>query len=153
FTYDAGKNILTSPLLYDPTTQIDRSATTTVGSGAYNAGLPVGSPPNGVVKASDITVMPTGYAPAPGSDMVFTKIHSFDLSNGAGVDGKAGLAAQPGTPASKGMVVSNSSSGSPAVDFPARSFFDIFIEVDVPGLGSPMNNVAPLLVDNPGITA
>src|SRR5438552_358889 len=44
FTYDAGKNILTSPLLYDPTTTIDRSATTTVGSAAYIGGLPVGSP-------------------------------------------------------------------------------------------------------------
>src|ERR1700722_18056833 len=42
--YNASANIFTSPLLYDPNTQIDRSATTTVGSASYNSGLTVGSP-------------------------------------------------------------------------------------------------------------
>ncbi len=160
--YDASKNIFTSPLLYDPTTTIDRSATTTVGSAAYNAGLTVGSPSNGTVSPSSITAYPTGFTPVAGEDTVFTQIHSFNLS-GSGFSVTAGAAALPGTPASVGEVTSNatgSNIGNPANDFPAKSFFDIFVDVTVPlppslgggtaTLDNPSN--APLIVENPAIT-
>jgi len=156
FTFNSATSELTSPLLYDPSTQIDRSATTTVGSAAYNAGLTVGNGgANGTVSASSISVLPTGYTPTAGEDTVFTQIHTFDLSNGGGTSVTAGAAAA-GQPASVGEVVSNATGaniGNPANDFPATSFFDIFVDVNVPGLGSPLTNSTPLVIQNPAITS
>jgi PEP-CTERM motif-containing protein len=152
--YNASANILTSPLLYDPTTTIDRSSTTTVGSAAYTNGLTVGSPANGTVKASSIAVLPTGYNPPAGEDTVFTQIHSFNLSGPGGFSATAGAAASD-QPASVGEVVSNATGagiGNPSSDFPARSFFDIFVDVTVPGVGT-FNNSTPLIVDNNSITS
>lgn len=157
--YNSSANILTSPLLYDTATMIDRSATTTVGSAAYNGGLPVGSPANGTVSASSIAVLPTGYTPTPGEDTEFTQIHSFNLSGAntgnPGWDARAGAAA-PSVPASVGEIVSNATGaniGNPASDFPATSFFDVFVDIDIPGLGSAAINTTPLVVENPAITA
>lgn len=152
--YNASANILNSPLLYDPTTTIDRSATTTVGSAAYTGGLPVGNPSNGTVKASSISLLPAGYTPPAGEDTVFTQIHSFNLSGPGGFAVTAGAAA-PDQPASVGEVVSNATGanvGNPANDFPARSFFDIFVDVSIPGVGT-FNNSTPLVVDNNTITS
>jgi len=153
FTYDAGKNLLTSPLLFDPTTTIDRSSATTVGSTAYNTGLAVGTPANGTVKAGDITMLPSGYVPAAGARTVFTQINSFTLANG-GTSVTAGSAAA-NQPRSVGEVVSNATGaglGNPANDFPARSFFDVFVDVNVPGVGTPLVNTTPLLINNNAIT-
>jgi hypothetical protein len=159
--YNAGTNIFTSPLLYDTNTQIDRSATTTVGSPTYNGGLPVGTAATSSVTPAALAAYgyPAGYTPTAGEDTVFTQINSFDLSGtpfGApGFDVLAGSAA-PGQPHSIGEVTSNATGagiGNPANDFPAKSFFDIFVDVTVPGLGSPLTNSTPLVVENPAITS
>lgn len=158
--YNVATNIFTSPLLYDPTTMIDRSNTTTVGSPAYNAGLPVGSPTNGSVTPAALAAYgyPAGYTPAANEDTVFTQINTFNLASGGfGVlAGAAAQAAVPGTPNSIGEVVSNATGaniGQPASDFPAKSFFDIFVDVEVPGLGGSLTNSSPLYVENPAITS
>ena len=70
---------------------------------------------------------------------------------------KAGNQA-PLRPLSVGEVESLSgNSGDPAQDFPANSFFDVFVEVDVPALGGFPNvelvNVDPLLVESASITS
>jgi hypothetical protein len=107
-----------------------------------------------MVSAGSISLLPTGYVPPAGADTVFTQIHSFDLSNGAGIDVTAGSLA-PGQPASVGEVISNAMGaniGNPAFDFPAKSFFDIFVDVTLPGLGTPLINSTPLIVDNNAIT-
>ncbi|MGD0390071.1 MAG: PEP-CTERM sorting domain-containing protein [Tepidisphaeraceae bacterium] len=162
--YNATTNIYTSPLLNDTATKIDLSASTTVGSAAYNSGLTVGSPANGTVSASSITALPPGYTPPAGEDTVFTKINTFTLS-GSGVSVTAGSAAQainPSTPASVGEVVSNatgSNIGNPSYDFPARSFFDVFVDIEVPNPIGPGNitmanpSNSPLIVENNGITS
>src|SRR5271170_5009777 len=110
--YNAATNILTSPLLYDPNTTINRSATTTVGSGGYNAGLPVFG--GNVVTPGSLTY-PTGYTPPAGEDTVFTQINSFDLSDaqfgGPGFAVTAGAAAA-GRPNSSGQVTSNATGGN-----------------------------------------
>jgi hypothetical protein len=158
--YNAGTNIFTSPLLYDAATQIDRSNTTTVGSAAYNSGMTVGSPANGTVTPAALAGYgyPAGYTPAANEDTVFTQIHTFDLASGGfGVlAGAAAQAAVPGTPASIGEVVSNATGagiGNPSNDFPAKSFFDVFVDIQVPGLGSSLTNPTPLMVENPAITS
>ena len=83
--YNAGTNIFTSPLLFDSATMIDRSMTTTVGSPAYNAGLPVGNPPNGIVTPAALAGYgyPAGYTPTAGEDTVFTQINTFNLAKAA----------------------------------------------------------------------
>ena len=83
---------------------------------------------------------------------MFTQIHSFNLSGG-GASVRAGLASD--RPASYGEVISNSgNSGDPSQDFPANSFFNIFVDVTLPGLGVggsslTLINNTPLLVENP----
>ncbi len=151
--------LLTSPLLYDPGTQIDLSASLQAGSSAYTNGLPVGSPNNGTVSNGSITLFPSsGYTPpTPGTDMVFTQIHSFNLAaSGASVTAGAAATVVP-QPASVGEVISQSSSGLPANDFPANSFFDVFVDVTLPDLAGGSNpqtliNNVPLIVQSIGIT-
>jgi hypothetical protein len=156
--YDSSTNILTSPLLYDPTTTINRSATTTVGSPAYNAGLPVGSAGGPVVGPGSLSALPSDFNPATstGEDTVFTQINSFDLASG-GWHARAGSAAAPTQPnASSGEVVSNATGGNignPANDFPAKSFFDIFVDISAPGLPGDLINNTPLIIENPSITS
>ena len=88
--------------------------------------------------------------------MVFTQIKSFTLSGG-GASIRAGAASD--RPASYGEVISASgASGDPTQDFPANSFFNIYVDVILPGLGAgggslTLINNTPLLVENPGITS
>jgi hypothetical protein len=150
--YNPATNIFTSPILFDPSTLINRSSTTTVGSSLYFGGLPVGAPSNGTVSAGSISLIPNGYVPPAGEDTVFTRIQSLDMT-GSGFSVRAGSAA-PGIPSSVGEVTSNATDGgvgNPANDFPARSFFDVFVDIDVPGVGT-LTNPSPLVVENPGIT-
>jgi hypothetical protein len=132
-----GSGTFTSGNLFDQQTQINRSMTTTVGSPGYLGGLPVGSATGLVVANSSITAFPPGYVPPQtGTDMVFTQIKSFDLTNGA-LSVTAGTAAPTALPASVGEVISNAGSatiGNPSLDFPAKSFFDIFVDITIPNI-------------------
>jgi hypothetical protein len=97
------------------------------------------------------------FAEGPdGTREVHTFIKSLHLSGG-GFEVKAGNQA-PLRPISAGEVESLSgNSGDPTRDFPASSFFDVFVEVDVPALGGfpkvQLANVDPLLVQSESITS
>jgi hypothetical protein len=151
--YSASTNIFTSPVLdeVNSTTQINRSAGLPLGNG-LPVSAPVGSATGGTVSSnpgdtaltfsgntglnSGLTYpVPTGSgATAPNTNAVFTQIYSFDLVGG-GMSVTAGTSANdPNLPASVGQVTSNSATGG----FPARSFFDVFVDINTPlpaGLG------------------
>lgn len=165
--YDSGTGILTSPTLEDPATIIGRSIWHLDGP------IPPDAPPGTLVgktltPISDATfsLVPTdkaaeGFAEGPvGTREVHTEILSLNLC----VDGipgnlpcvRAGLAAvfkilsvSPGEVESK-----SDDSGDPKLDFPAESFFNMFVEVELPPCGSEpfpgtvLHNDAPLLVTN-----
>ncbi len=162
--YSSSSNRLISPLLYDQNTQISRSMTTQWGSAGWSGGLPVGSAVGPIVSQSSISLTPSGFvAPPNGTDMVFTQINAFDLAAGP-VSVTAGTAAMdPLLPNSVGEVISNSGTpANPALDFPARSFFDVFVDVTVPALGGSGSMVlsnaysgagTPLVISNSGITS
>ncbi|MEZ4770904.1 MAG: hypothetical protein R2844_21115 [Caldilineales bacterium] len=150
--YNATTFVLTSPTMYDPTTIIGRSAPHLHGSPPDVNGTPVGTA--GVVIAdSDFVVEPAGFQGPDGTREVHTRIADFNLAAFGGlVTVRAGDAA-PVRPTSPGEVQSLSgASGDPNLDFPAESFFDVFVEVDLPPLGSfpggTLFNNEPLLVIN-----
>jgi hypothetical protein len=183
--YSASTNIFTSPVLFDSTTQINRSASLLLGNGV-SVSAQVGSLTGGTVSSnpSDTALsfsgntgvnsgltypIPTGSgATAPNTNAVFTQINSFDLVGG-GMSVTAGTSAgDPNLPASVGQVTSNSSTGG----FPARSFFDVFVDINTTlpaGLGggtATLTNATvysgttaltgagtPLMISNSGITA
>lgn len=150
--YNATSFVLTSPLMFDPTTIIGRSAPHLHGSPPDVNGVPVGTA--GVVIAdSDFIVEPLGFQGPADTREVHTRIADFNLAAMGGlVTVRAGDAA-PGRPTSPGEVQSLSgASGDPSQDFPAESFFDVFVEVDLPPLGlfpgGALYNMEPLLVIN-----
>jgi hypothetical protein len=190
--YSASANTLTSPLLFDQSTMINRSAPLVLGN-STTASAPVGTPVSGMVSSNsgDTALMFSGNigpnvglsypvpagsgATSPNTDSVFTQINSFALVGG-GVSVLAGASAMdPNLPASVGQVTSNaghSTSGTSAADFPARSFFDIFVDIDIPlppalggGTGALTNATVysgsnaitppgmPLMIANSGITS
>ncbi len=99
--------------------------------------------------------MPSAFSgAAAGTDEIYTKVQLFDLTNGSGTDILAGSSAPSTVPGSYGQVqtTTDSTGGSSSNnDFPARSFFDIFVDIQVPvpnvGTVDLVNN-APLLVES-----
>jgi hypothetical protein len=142
-----GDTFLTSPLLYDPTTTIARSDNTTVGS---NATLNVGTPVYTTATATSAATPPSGWNPAAGTNEVYTALQSLNLTNGS-TSVTAGTAAAAGTPISYGQVASESS--LPTASFPAKSFFDVFVNVNVSTtIGSlGLYNTSPLIVESSGL--
>ncbi len=150
--YD-GVSRLDSPDLYDPSTVVGRSvyhldgdATDTGGAGVGSAGTSVSD--------SDFSLVPGGFEGPAGSREVHTEIRSMNLTAGP-VAVRAGTNA-PDQPMSPGEVESQSGSGNPVDDFPADSFFNVFVEVDLPGVfdfpGGTLYNSDPLLVLNNDVT-
>ena len=125
----------------------------TLGNGA-SVSAPVGSPGGFLVTSNSgdtaltfsgnmgVTAglsypIPTGTgATAPGTNAVFTQIKAFNLAgfiSGGIAPGATSVtvgtaAMDPNLPASVGQVTSNSTTGG----FPARSFFDVFVDIEVP---------------------
>jgi hypothetical protein len=146
----------TSPILFDPTTTIGRSDPLSAGSAADTAGVLAGSLAPHPVRDDQFTVKPSFAEGPDGTREVHTFIESMHLT-GSGFEVKAGRQA-PLRPISAGEVESLSgNSGDPTQDFPANSFFDVFVQVDVPSLGGfpkiELVNVDPLLVQSTSITA
>jgi hypothetical protein len=171
---------LTSPLLIDNATTIGRS---NPHSRFYTFPQPLGlgswdTITNGY---SDYPAIPFLWFAAPaGVDEVLTEIRSFVLTTVGSSTGqictnplvpmvpagyqmvKAGPLAGV-TPRSLGIVQENGLGGPP--DFPARSFFDIYVEVNLPWLpgtessvafplgGAILTNVQPLIVTNLDLTS
>jgi hypothetical protein len=153
--WNATTKRLTSPLLYDSSTTIGRSSPLTNGTPADTAGVPVGTAGT-IVASSNLTLVPSLFNGPTGTREVHTEIRSLNMA-GSGAAVRAGTAAAS-SPKSLGEVQSLSgNSGDPYWDFPAKSFFDIFVQVDIPLGGSlptiTVTNGTPLIVQNSGLTA
>jgi len=138
--YDPITHIFVSPVLYDPHTMISRTAPFSEGSAQDSTGEPATPPP--------------GYPEGGNLDEIHTSVADMNLTDffGSGFRVAAGISA-PGAPASLGEVTGACASialSSSCDDFPANSFFDIFVDVTVPG-GTHLHNDAPLIVQNTGL--
>ena len=172
--YNPATHVLESPTLYDNiTTVMGHSKGIKEGTPDDNGGVPVGLPP--------ITVRDAGMAPppsftpiAPGSDEVHTVIRHLNLTTYPGVPFanqarvRAGecynntscspASPPPGNRISRGEVVSNHSPAGSPPDFPARSYFNVFAQIDIPACpgssftGATVYNQDPLLVYTPSIS-
>ena len=152
-------HVFTSPVLYDQATIVGRSAPLQVGSVGDIGGVPVGYAGINVNDAM-MVVQPGGLEPV-GTREVHTMIYSMNMTDGSGAAVRAGTNAtvQPVSSVSPGEVESWSGAlGLPANDFPAQSFFDVFVDVDIPaGGGFPgatnLYNTMPLMVQNTNLTS
>lgn len=155
--WDPATGKLTSPVLYDNTTTIGRSAAHTQGSAADVGGTPVGTAAT-PVKDADMIFPPGFNVPNPLRNEVHTEVRSLTLVTGTGcglTQQCSGLAiplsvtggSGNGLPVCPGEVESNSNDG-----FPAKSFFDVFVEVDL-GSGSGAFGVVRNLPSNPLLVA
>jgi hypothetical protein len=169
--YNAATHILQSPLLYDSaTTLIGRSGPIKDGSPQDNGGVPVGSA--GTVVRDAGMVVPPSFPPiAPGSNEVHTELRHLNMETWptvppanrarvrAGVCYNSPTCSSPPPPnrISKGEVVSNHSPVGSPPDFPARSFFNVFAQIDIPACGgfpgTTVFNQNPLLVETPAISS
>ena len=156
--YNATTKVFTSPVLYDGSTDIGRSKPLHKGSAADINGVPVGFAGTNV-SDSMLVVEPAGLGPV-GTREVHTMIYALDLTSGAAAV-RAGINA-PDQPVSAGEVESYSGAmGSPTNDFPAQSFFDVFVDVDLPAggtntipfPGATLYNSMPLIVQNTNLTS
>jgi hypothetical protein len=171
---------LTSPMLIDSATTIGRSNPhprptpfpQPLGAGSWDV----------VNGYSDYPAIPFTWFAAPlNTDEVLTEIKTFVLQTVGSATGQEGCTnplvpmAPPGyqmvkagtvagvVPRSLGIVQEDGPPGLP--DFPARSFFDIFVEVNLPSLpgtessvafpatGAVLTNGAPLIVTNLDLTS
>lgn len=137
--YNATAGTYTSGLLTDPGYQVGLSGVLTVGSAAATNGVPVGSA-GSIVSTASFTSVPAGFDGPAGTREVYAAILSLDFTDGSGNNLRAGATANNGTPASYGQF--QSTTGNPTNDFPAKSFFDVFFDVDIPGIGT-LTNVNP----------
>lgn len=173
---------LTSPMLIDSSTTIGRS---NPNSRFYSFPQPLGAGSWDIINGySDYPAIPFMWfaAPAP-TEEVLTEIKSFVLETVGSSTGNEGCTnalvptAPPGyqmvkagtfagvSPRSLGIVQENAPNGPPPPDFPARSFFDIFVEVNLPPLpgtessvafpvtGAILTNSLPLIVTNLNLTS
>jgi len=153
--FDPQSRRLVSQVLYDPGTQIGRSAPHEDGSTEGRTGTPVGSA-NTKVADIDLGVMPAEFKGPAGTREIHTELRSLRMGWG-GMSVRAGVHA-PGRPASYGEIQSKSgASKDPKQDFPARSFFNVYAEVDMPNMGGQsvvtLYNKNPMLLTDDGLTA
>lgn len=168
--YNATTHVLQSPTLYDSaTTVIGRSASIKEGSPQDNGGVPVGSA--GTVVRDGGMVTPPSFTPiAPGSNEVHTELRHLNMMTwppvppanqarvraGVCYNGTACSSPPPPNRISRGEVVSNHTPAGSPPDFPARSYFNVFAQIDIPACGgfpgATVFNQNPLLVHTPSIS-
>ncbi len=166
FGYNSTTHILSSPLLSDSATMEGESASVPGGfnptPGATTVTVGTGGSATSVTNNSTFfPSAPSAFSSAtPGTDEIFTQLQSFDLTNGAGTSVLAGAAAPLAAAGSYGQVqtTTGATGGLPTnMDFPAQSFFDVFVEIQVPLMGGTVDlyNPAadPLLVEADGLTS
>lgn len=185
--FDPTTNILSSPSqLLDGGTIIGRSMTVFDGSNPNPpfpsgppsdvGGAPVGSA--GTVVSESMLIPPPGFPCAglsscssgPGTADVLTEVRSLHMT-GSGAAVRAGVwynspnlpnSPPPAGKISRGKVESQSGpTGTPDQNFPASSFFDVFVQVDIPACGAfpkaftnaTLYNLMPLVVKNNQVTS
>ena len=157
--YNSGAKKLTSPLCIDNATTIGRSSRNTR---PYGFPVPIGLGSwDSIAGYGAYAAIPALWSGAVvGTEEVLTEIKSFNLSS---VGGSAGFQCPPDpripsvplswpmvkagtfagvTPRSLGMVQENAVNGAANPDFPAHSFFDIFVEVNLPPIGATVSGTA-----------
>ena len=148
--------VFTSPTLFDFQTKIGRSDAFTVGSPLEYAGVLAGQAPGRTyVNESQIVLHPTWPGPPSGAREVHTFLKSMNMTDQLtthfGFSVKAGMLA-PTRPVCAGQV----EGGDALNDFPANSFFNVYVVVDIPGGGLlpaiQLVNVDPLLVQHTNIS-
>lgn len=158
--YNAKTNVLQSPTLFDSGTIIGRSDPITDGSVGNNSdigGVFVGSA--NTIVSEGMLIPPPHFAFGAGTREVHTEVRSLHMTAG-GAAVRAGIwyntpngTSTPPARISPGEVESRSGPhGLPQNDFPASSFFDIFVQVDIPACGNfpgaTFYNIMPLIVKN-----
>jgi hypothetical protein len=165
--------ILSSPTMYDPLTRVGRSNALLDGSADDINGVPVGTA--GTIVKESMLFPPPGYpcngatgacSSGPNTREIHTEVRSLKMVNlgGGSPVVRAGLwydsatTQNPPSRISPGEVESHSGPGGlPANDLPGSSFFNIFVQVDVPACGgfpgATLYNSSPLIVKNPNLTA
>lgn len=142
-----GTSRLDSPTLFDPATVIGRSAPHVDGDATDTGGAVVGTAGT-VISDGSFSLVPSGIEGPAGSREIHTEIVTLNLT-GFGAAVRAGSAA-PAQPISPGEVESLDPTGNPVNDFPSESFFNVFVEIDLPaGAGFPggtLYNPSPLVV-------
>jgi len=157
--YSSSTHVLTSPVLYDPTTIVGRSAPLQAGSTGDLNGVPVGVA-GVIISNAMMSVQPAGLGLA-GTREVHTMIYSLNMTDGAGSAVRAGTNATllpPGAICAGEVESWSGAMGAATNDFPAQSFFDVFVDVDIPAGGSfpgatNLINFKPLMVQNTNLTS
>ena len=151
------RGVFISPTLYDPTTTIGRSASFRAGGPLETYGTLAGRAPGRTyIKDSQLTVRPTWSSTNNGGREVHTFIKSMNLRDSFTT--RVGFAVRAGMQAPKRRVSAGQvEAGGGTNDFPARSFFNVFVEVDLPGGGVlpaiQLVNLEPLLVEQTNVTS
>lgn len=151
--YD-GLDRLVSSVLYDPATKIGRSSYFSDDDECDIDGVPVG-PAGTLIADSSFSLLPAGFEGPAGTREVHTELRSLRMEppSGIGPTVRAGVEA-PDQAISPGEVESHDPSGSPTSFFPAESFFNVFVEIDLPAGGNfpfpggVLYNQVPILVVN-----
>jgi hypothetical protein len=152
--YSATTHVLISPVLYDQNTIVGRSAPLQVGSAGDLNGVSVGTA-GVIISNAMMVVQPGGLEPA-GTREVHTMIYSMHMTDGNGSAVRAGTNATflPPSAICAGEVESwSGATGAMTNDFPAQSFFDVYVDVDIPAGGTfpfpgaiNLFNILPLMV-------
>lgn len=169
--YNAASQILKSPTLFDPATLVGRSNVINDGDANDVNGIAVGTA--GTIVSEAMLFPPPGFpcagapgacASGPGTREIHTEVRSLKMTSGpvavrAGVWYDSATVSGPPSRVSPGEVESQSGPGGAAAnDFPASSFFDVFVQVDMPACGTggfpgaTIYNTSPLIVKNSNLT-
>ena len=123
------------------------------GDASDTGGTPVGTMGT-IISDADFPLVPPGFQGPPGTREAHTEIRELSMSNADGVAIRAGTGL--GLPLNPGEMESLSgASGDSELDFPAQSFFDVFLEIDLPETAEhpvvTIYNSDPLLLINNAI--
>jgi hypothetical protein len=152
-----GGTTIDTPVLTDSATLVLRSVAHRDGDTA-DSGATVGDGTSGdandtgarTVADADLSWVPLDISGAKVTGVtrqVHTELLSLNLT-GSGWSVRAGLSQAPDQSISPGEVVSQDTTGNPASDFPADSYFNVFFEIDTPAAYGSMTliNKIPFVV-------
>jgi hypothetical protein len=131
--YNSSTHRLNTWTQYDSTAIIGRSGPHLDGDASDLGGTPVGTA-GAIISDADFSIRPHGFEGPIGTREVHTELRNMSMGYNLSIRIHAGLSA-PSQPISPGETESKSPDGIPANDFPAESFFNLFLEMDLPAQG------------------